>query len=150
MTFKSDEAKVIVATIIVKIAEGATEVTRILKASAIGKYPFITLDAEDIDFDSLLVGKTVSRELKLQNSSLVPTSFQIEKVSDDGKDPSIKVDVKSGNISPGQILTLNLSYTPEIPGVNSQVQFRVSAFGGNEIRFSAKGLAEGYEVELST
>ena len=75
MTFKSDEAKVIVATIIVKISEGATEVTRILKASAIGKYPFITLDAEDIDFDSLLVGKTVSRELKLQNSSLVPTSF---------------------------------------------------------------------------
>ena len=60
------------------------------------------------------------------------------------------MDVKSGNISPGQILTLNLSYTPEIPGVNSQVQFRVSAFGGNEIRFSAKGLAEGYEVELST
>jgi hypothetical protein len=47
-------------------------------------------------------------------------------------------------------LTLNLSYTPEIPGVNSQVQFKVSAFGGNEIKFSAKGLAEGYEVELST
>ena len=121
MTFKSDEAKVIVATIVVKLAEGATEVTRILKVSAIGKYPFITLDAEDIDFDSLLVGKTVSRELKLQNSSLVPTDFKIEKVSDDGKDPSIKVDIKEGNISPGQILTLNLSYTPEIPGVNSQV-----------------------------
>ena len=138
------------ATIIVKIAEGATEVTRILKASAIGKYPFITLDAEDIDFDSLLVGKTVSRELKLQNSSLVPTQFQIEKVSDDGKDPSIKVDIKQGTLSPGQILTICLSYTPEIPGVNSRVQFRVSAFGGNEIRFSAKGLAEGYDVELST
>ena len=121
VTFKSDEAKVIVATIVVKLAEGATEVTRILKVSAIGKYPFITLDAEDIDFDSLLVGKTVSRELKLQNSSLVPTDFKIEKVSDDGKDPSIKVDIKEGNISPGQILTLNLSYTPEIPGVNSQV-----------------------------
>ena len=138
------------ATIIVKIAEGATEVTRILKVSAIGKYPFITLDAEDIDFDSLLVGKTVSRELKLQNSSLVPAQFQIEKVSDDGKDPSIKVDIKQGTLSPGQILTINLSYTPEIPGVNSQVQFLVSAFGGNEIKFSAKGLAEGYDVELST
>ena len=138
------------ATIIVKIAEGATEVTRILKVSAIGKYPFITLDAEDIDFDSLLVGKTVSRELKLQNSSLVPTQFQIEKVSDDGKDPSIKVDIKQGTLSPGQILTICLSYTPEIPGVNSQVQFLVSAFGGNEIKFSAKGLAEGYDVELST
>ena len=88
----SDEAKVIIATIVVKLAEGATEVTRVLKVSAIGKYPFITLDHQEIDFETLLIGKTVSRELQLQNSSLVPTSFVIEKVSDDGKDPSIKVD----------------------------------------------------------
>ena len=84
-----------------KLAEGSTEVTRVMKVSAIGKYPFITLDAQDIDFETLLVGKTVSRELQLQNSSLVPTSFVIEKVSDDGKDPSIKVDHKSGNLAPG-------------------------------------------------
>ena len=84
-----------------KLAEGSTEVTRVMKVSAIGKYPFITLDAHDIDFDTLLVGKTVSRELQLQNSSSVPTSFVIEKVSDDGKDPSIKVDHKSGNLAPG-------------------------------------------------
>ena len=44
ITFMSDEAKVIIATIIVKLAEGATEVTRVIKVSAIGKYPFITLD----------------------------------------------------------------------------------------------------------
>ena len=44
VTFMSDEAKVIIATIIVKLAEGATEVTRVFKVSAIGKYPFITLD----------------------------------------------------------------------------------------------------------
>ena len=73
VTFLSDEAKVIVATIIVKLADGATEVTRVLKVSAIGKYPFITLDASDIDFETLLVGKTVTRVLQLQNSSVVPT-----------------------------------------------------------------------------
>ena len=44
ITFMSDEAKVIIATIVVKLAEGATEVTRVIKVSAIGKYPFITLD----------------------------------------------------------------------------------------------------------
>ena len=149
VTFLSDEAKVIVATIIVKLAEGATEVTRVLKVSAIGKYPFITLDASDIDFETLLVGKTVSRVLQLQNSSVVPTSFVIEKVSDDGKDPSIKVDHKSGNLAPGQIVKVTVSYTPEISGVHSYAQFKVSAFGGNEIRFNTKGLAEGYDVDLS-
>ena len=65
ITFMSDEAKVIIATIVVKLAEGATEVTRVIKVSAIGKYPFITLDQQEIDFDELLVGKTVSRELQL-------------------------------------------------------------------------------------
>ena len=59
----SDEAKVIIATVVVKLAEGAVEVTRVVKVSAIGKYPFITLDCQDIDFETLLVGKTVTREL---------------------------------------------------------------------------------------
>ena len=96
ITFSSDEAKVIIATVLLKLAEGATEVTRSIKCSAIGKYPYITLDSNDIDFGTLLVGKSVTKELQLQNQSLVPTSFVLEKVSDDGKDPSIKVDHTSG------------------------------------------------------
>ena len=60
-----------------------------MKVSAIGKYPFIILDAESVDFGPLLVGKTVSREFVLQNDSLVPTSYVIEKVSDDGQDTAI-------------------------------------------------------------
>ena len=35
-----------------------SELTRTLKVSAIGKYPFITLSHENIDFKSLLIGKT--------------------------------------------------------------------------------------------
>ena len=132
-----------------KLAEGATEVTRVIKCSAIGKYPFITLDVKEIDFSTLLVGKTVSREIQLQNSSLVPTSFIIEKVSDDGKDPTIKVDQIKGKLTPGHITKLNVSYTPELPEVNSFANFKISAFGGNELRFSAKGKAEAYDVNLS-
>lgn len=149
ITFESDEAKVIIATILVKIGEGSTEVTKILKVSAIGKYPFITLDAKDIDFSTLLVGKTTSRELQLQNSSLVTTSFEIEKVSDDGKDPTIKVNHTSGKLAPGQITKITVSYTPEIPEVCSFANFKVTAFGGNEIRFGCKGQAEGYDINLS-
>ena len=44
VSFRTDEAKVIIATIVVKVQEGASELTRVLKMSAIGKYPFITLD----------------------------------------------------------------------------------------------------------
>ena len=44
VSFRTDEAKVIIATIVVKVQEGGSELTRVLKMSAIGKYPFITLD----------------------------------------------------------------------------------------------------------
>lgn len=71
----------------------------------------------------------------------MPTTFTIEKVSDDGKDPSIKVDHKSGNLAPGQIVKVTVTYTPEIQGINSIANFKVSAFGGNEIRFNCKGTA---------
>ena len=49
--------------------------TKVLKLSAIGKYPFITLDATSFDFENLLVGKTASQVFNLQNSSLVPTRY---------------------------------------------------------------------------
>jgi hypothetical protein len=35
--------------------------------SAIGKYPFITINQEKIDFESLLVGAVESRDITLKN-----------------------------------------------------------------------------------
>lgn len=65
-----------------------------------------------MDFGPLLVGKTVSREFILQNDSLVPTTYQIEKVSDDGQDTSIRVDHTSGNLTPGYRQKVTVTYTP--------------------------------------
>lgn len=44
VSFRTDEAKVIIATLVVKVHEGASELTKVVKLSAIGKYPFMTLD----------------------------------------------------------------------------------------------------------
>ena len=65
VSFRTDEAKVIIATIVIKVQEGASELTRVLKMSAIGKYPFITLDQHSFDFETLLVGKTASQVFNL-------------------------------------------------------------------------------------
>ena len=98
----------------------------------------------------MLVGKTASQIFNLQNSSNVPTTYSIEKVNDDGKDPSIQVDHTEGEISPGQIVKVTVTYTPLIAGTTSFSLFKVSAFGGNEIEFSCKGVADGYDVSLSS
>ena len=58
VSFSTDEAKVIIATLVVKVYEGGSELSRVFKMSAIGKYPFITLDQHSYDFETLLVGKT--------------------------------------------------------------------------------------------
>ena len=63
--FHTTEAKVVVNSIVFKLQEGSQEVNRVLKVSAIGKYPFIVLDQQSVDFGPLLVGKTVSREFIL-------------------------------------------------------------------------------------
>ena len=103
LTFKTEEAKVLVTLFVVKLTDisNGQELTRTLKVSAIGKYPFITLSHESIDFKSLLIGKTDSKEITITNSSLVPTSFNIEKVNDDGKDKSIHLSHTSAELIPG-------------------------------------------------
>ncbi len=67
-----------------------------MKVSAIGKYPFVTINQEVIDFKELLIGMTATKEITITNSSPVPTSFTIEKVSDDGKDKSLHLSHLSG------------------------------------------------------
>lgn len=143
VSFRTDEAKVIIASIVVKVQEGPNELTKVVKLSAIGKYPFITLDQSSFDFENLLVGKTASQVFNLQNSALVPTRYTIEKVQDDGKDTAIQVDHTEGEISPGQIVKVTVTYTPLIAGVRSFTLFKVGAFGGNQIEFSCSGQADG-------
>ena len=86
----------------------------------------------------------------LQNDSLVPTSYTVEKVSDDGVDASIQVDHASGNLTPGARAKVTVNYTPQIAGVLSFTKFKVKSHAGNELQIVCKGQAKGYEVELSS
>jgi cilia- and flagella-associated protein 65 len=76
ITFTPEEAKVIVATVVFKFS-GAEDGTKVLKISAIGKYPFLTINHEKFDFETLLVGKTAQKEVILKNNSLVPAEFNV-------------------------------------------------------------------------
>lgn len=69
ISFSTTEAKVIIASIVVRVmatgpSAGAdspvAELSKVLKMSAIGKYPFVTLDNLAFDFENLLIGKTAS------------------------------------------------------------------------------------------
>ena len=50
---------------------------------------------------------------------------------------------------PGASTTVVVTFTPRIPDVVSCAYFRVLSTGGNELLFSCKAQAQGYDVELS-
>lgn len=112
MTYECTSAKVLVSVLTAKLADGPNEMTFNCKISAIGKYPFITVDNKSFDFGSLLVGKTASKELIVTNSAEVPATFTIEKIGDDGKDPSFTLNQATATLQPGQTQTIMIRYTP--------------------------------------
>jgi len=56
ISFTAQAANAVIATAIFKFTEGE-ELNKVLKFSAIGKYPFLEISQERIDFESLLVGQ---------------------------------------------------------------------------------------------
>ncbi len=66
MKYAPTEAKVVIATAVFKLSQGE-EASRALKMSAVGKYAFITINQEKIDFETLLVGKVSEKEIILKN-----------------------------------------------------------------------------------
>lgn len=139
-----------VTALTVNLSEGSHEQSYSIKLSAIGKYPFMTVDHKSFTFEPLLVGKNETQYMTITNSSEVSTNFTIEKISDDGKDPSFVLSQTSGTLPPKQDQSIQIKYTPTIADTCSCAYYRISAQGGNSIDFNCKGQAAGYDVTLST
>ena len=74
--FTTHQASVTVGTVVLEV-EG--EAQRVLKLSAVGKYPYISASSADLDFGSVLVTRPQTRELILKNSSEVGAEFAIAR-----------------------------------------------------------------------
>jgi hypothetical protein len=118
VNYTAEEARVQIATALFKFSEGE-DVTKTLKMSAIGKYPFLILNQDKIDFEELLVGQVDSKKLILKNNSTVPALFQIEKVNDDGKDLAFSLAQYEGEIPVGGSFEITVKYIPQIVGSTS-------------------------------
>jgi hypothetical protein len=150
VTFTPEEAKVIIATVVFKFQGGPDDgASRVLKLSAIGKYPFLTINHERFDFESLLVGKVAEKDVVLKNNSLVPAQFSLEKVSDDGKDLAFSIDEYAGTVPPGASFKITVKFVPTVVGLTSCVQYKVKTVGGNDLAFACIGHADGFNVSLS-
>ena len=64
IAYTPQEAVVNVSTAVINIED---EDPYILKMSGIGKYPYLTINTKKINFESLLVGKYVTKEVIIKN-----------------------------------------------------------------------------------
>lgn len=75
INFKPEEAKVIISTAIFNFTEGEKSCQKVLKMSGIGKYPYVNLSDDKLNFESLTVGKSLTKTVELRNHSQVTASF---------------------------------------------------------------------------
>lgn len=118
--------------------------------SGIGKYPFVEISQEKIDFEGLTVGKSKTQAVKLRNHSLVRAEYQVDLINDDGKDKSITLNKYKGVIEANGFESITAMFSPTIVDQCSHSQFRISVVGGNEVKLSCKGESHGIDVLLST
>lgn len=98
----------------------------------------------------MTVGKSETKKVTLRNQSLVIADWTIEKLNDDGKDPSFTLSEMKGSIAPGSSTTIWVTYAPTMPGSFSCTQYQVSIQGGNLLKFTCIGEGLGNEVSFST
>ena len=149
-SFAPTEAKVTITSAVFTFKEGSKSVKKVLKMSGIGKYPFVEISTDKIDFESLTVGKTTSQTVRLRNYSQVKAQYSIELISDDGKDKSIILNKYKGLIEPSGSDAITVTFNPTIVGQCTNTQFQIDVVGGNELKLTCKGESHVIDVMLSS
>lgn len=109
---------------------------KVIKLSSVSKYPLLSVSDTSLDFKELLVGKSDSKEIKIQNTGLVLALFKIEKELSEEEDSSFSVSIKKGQIQPGESVTVSFKFQPKLVGVCSNAHYTVRSKGGNFISVS--------------
>lgn len=131
------DATVFVASTIFRVEGDKTlqnQTEKIIKFSAIGKFPFLKTLSNKIDFQEVVYGKKKIKNLIINNASEVKTRFSIKKVEfDDYDDNSFTLDCISDEIPPKSSFIVKMGYKPMVWDLYSCSHFEINCEGGNKI-----------------
>jgi hypothetical protein len=146
LKFVPTEASVYVGTIVVKQPNGPSLV---MKVSGIGKLPYISVSTHLIDFGSVLLGQTQTRELIVSNASLVPVSYSLVPLPN-GNDPTFHWKTQAGKLPADSSTALCVKYSPLSTGAFDCEYFDIVTPAGSHQRICCKGFGQPHDVRLST
>lgn len=144
-SFVPSEAAVFTGSAICSLSTGSSSIMRV---TAIGKYPYLSVEPATVDHGQVLVGANASSSVTLLNQSLVPANFT---VTDDlpTDDQVFRLIPVSGCIPPGKGVDLKLLYNPRFLGAASAVHYSIKTPGGNMVTLKQSGSALGATVALT-
>jgi hypothetical protein len=125
------------------------EEEKVVKMSAVSKYPLLSVSDNSLDFEELLVGKSDIKEILIHNTGQVSTYFKIEKEPNEEEDGSFTIATKKGYIPPGESFAIAFKFQPKLVGVCNNAHYTIRSKGGNYISISCFGVGIGYDVHLS-
>ena len=148
MSYYPTNATVVVASTVFRVD---SEEERVIKLSAIGKFPFLKTQNTKIDFQDVIYGKRKVKDLIIYNASEVTTYFNITPTSlDEYSDRSFSLDVDHGYIPPKSSFLVKITYRPMIWDLYSCTHFSINCQGGNTIEIQCVGKALSIEAKLSS
>ena len=126
--------------------------TKIIRLSSIAKYPFISINKNQLDFGSVQIGHVKEQELIITNNESVPAKFTIERTSTQpGNQPCMfYISNLTGEIPPKSNYLLKILFKPIFCLNKSYETFLLSTRGGNKLNFSCRGSCHSLSTWIGT
>ena len=146
-TFKPEDASVFVASAVCTLQDD--ERVASMKVVGVGMYSHISLETNIIDFDSVLVGHSATKVVRLSNHSVTDAAYAIQR-KDKEHDRVFRITPTKGRLRPSEYENVNVTYTPNASGVFSSESFVFTTASGNTVSLCCRGSAVSPEVKVST
>eukprot|EP00898_Chlorokybus_atmophyticus_P007757 jgi/Chlat1/7983/Chrsp7S07773 len=95
----------------------------------VGKYAFLSMNPDTLDFGEVYTGTTAEHQVVLRNASLVPASFSLTPSFPLPYDRSFTVSPSRGLVPPRASLALRVTYAPSAAGAWSSEAFTLDVAG---------------------
>uniref|UniRef100_A0A7S1PHR2 Abnormal spindle-like microcephaly-associated protein ASH domain-containing protein n=1 Tax=Percolomonas cosmopolitus TaxID=63605 RepID=A0A7S1PHR2_9EUKA len=156
--FRPQEAMTALASAVCCI-NGEKDPSLILKMSGIGKYSFLTLNKNALDFGDVLVNQTTKKSFEICNKSLVGSQFSVHRIvgspsetSTQGQAPSVfSFKPSSGYIEAEGKSTIQVTYAPHTNESIDNETFEIRTLDTNvtnKRRLLCEGRALGPHVSI--
>lgn len=123
--------------------------TKTIDIVGVGKYPFIVIKQQQVDFGRIHVGNSNTQNIVLENRSIVPASYIIQPIERDLFESVFFFTPNQGYVPPNSTTTLKATYEPVTTESFDLVNFEIKTPGGNKLKVTLQGYGVGPDITLS-